>query len=220
MSSYAELAAINVNEHTEKKGGLTYLSWVWAVDQLFRADPDATWVYLDPDIYQDGTMMVYCRVRAFNKERQAQLPVMDYKNRAIAHPDAFSINTAMQRCLVKAIALHGLGLYIYAGEDLPAGEEKEEEAPAKRPNTARQVAVDALEAMSPDQQDFLRTHAAEIERRVGLKGNVIAYLEEQHFDTEEQLALWALLPSGVRSYIKTQKEMVAMNSAAKAMKDR
>jgi hypothetical protein len=64
-------------------------------------------------------MMVFCAVTAFGKTMTAQLPVMDHKNKAIPNPDAFEVNKAMQRCLAKAIALHGIGLYIYAGEDLP-----------------------------------------------------------------------------------------------------
>jgi hypothetical protein len=69
--------------------------------------------------------MVVCTVIAFGKAMTMQLPVMDNRNKAIANPDAFAVNTAMQRCLVKAIALHGLGLYIYAGEDLPMAAPKE-----------------------------------------------------------------------------------------------
>src|SRR6185437_1946882 len=65
--------------------------------------------------YADGVLHRH----AFGKSMTAQLPVMDHRNKAIANPDAFAVNTAMQRCLAKAIALHGLGLYIYAGEDLP-----------------------------------------------------------------------------------------------------
>jgi len=118
ISNYARLAAINVNSRTEKKGKLTYLSWAWAVDQLLRAEPTATWEYGNPVLFGD-TMMVFCAVTAFGITRQAQLPVMNHKNEPISSPDAFAVNTAMQRCLAKAIALHGLGLYIYAGEDLP-----------------------------------------------------------------------------------------------------
>jgi hypothetical protein len=65
------------------------------------------------------TMMVFCSVTAFGKTMTAQLPVLDYQNKAIKNPSAMDVNTAMQRCLAKAIALHGIGLYIYAGEDLP-----------------------------------------------------------------------------------------------------
>lgn len=122
-SPFLQLAAINVNEHTEKKNGLTYLSWAWAVDQLMRKDPHANWDYLEPLRFGE-TMMVRCSVTAFGKTMTAQLPVMNHKNQPIANPDAFQVNTAMQRCLVKAIALHGLGLYIYSGEDLPL-EDKE-----------------------------------------------------------------------------------------------
>lgn len=116
--SYLELRKINVNEHTEKKGKFTYLSWAWAVDQLLQKDPLATWDYQSPMAFGD-TLMVFCSVTAFGKTMTAQLPVLNAQNKAIANPDAFAVNTAMQRCLAKAIALHGIGLYIYAGEDIP-----------------------------------------------------------------------------------------------------
>jgi hypothetical protein len=118
---FAALAAININDKTEKKNGLTYLSWAWAVDQLMRRDPSASWTFGEP-VRWNETVMVSCTVTAFNKPMTAHLPVMDHRNKAIPNPDAFQANVAMQRCLVKAIALHGLGLYIYAGDDLPAGE--------------------------------------------------------------------------------------------------
>lgn len=121
-SAFERLAAINVGPHTEKKNGLTYLSWAWAWDQLLRQDPTASYEYLEPKSFGGDTWMVYCAVTAFGVTRTAHLPVMDHRNKAIANPDAFAINTAMQRALVKAIALHGLGLYIYAGEDLPLSE--------------------------------------------------------------------------------------------------
>jgi hypothetical protein len=116
--SYLELRKLNVNEHTEKKGKFTYLSWAWAVDQLLQADPMATWDYQAPMQFGD-TLMVFCSVTAFGKTMTSQLPVLNAQNKAIANPDAFAVNTAMQRCLAKAIALHGIGLYIYAGEDIP-----------------------------------------------------------------------------------------------------
>jgi hypothetical protein len=116
--SYLELRKINVNEHTEKKGKFTYLSWAWAVDQLLQADPMATWDYQAPMQFGD-TLMVFCSVTAFGKTMTSQLPVLNAQNKAISNPDAFAVNTAMQRCLAKAIALHGIGLYIYAGEDIP-----------------------------------------------------------------------------------------------------
>jgi len=118
MTKFLELRKINVNEHTEKKGKFTYLSWSWAVDQLLQQDPAATWTYGEP-IYFAETLMVFCSVTAFGKTMTAQMPVINNQNKAIQNPDAMAVNTAMQRCLVKAIALHGLALYIYSGEDLP-----------------------------------------------------------------------------------------------------
>ena len=121
MKTFNDLRTINVNEHTERKGKFTYLSWAWAVDQLLQLDPIATWEYKDP-VYFAETLMVFCSVTAFGKTMTAQLPVMNNMNKAIQNPDSMAVNTAMQRCLAKAIALHGLGLYIYAGEDIPQEE--------------------------------------------------------------------------------------------------
>jgi len=143
-SAYLRLASINVNDKTEKKQNLTYLSWAWAVDQLLRADPAATWSYGEPMVYGNATMMVFCTVNAFGKNMTAQLPVMDHRNKPIPEPDSFQINTAMQRCLAKAIALHGLGLYIYAGEDLPYEEEKPEPPKPKVSVEDLQKAKEAL----------------------------------------------------------------------------
>ena len=89
-SSFIRLAAINVNDHVEKKQGLSYLPWAWAVDQLLRADPTATWEYRDcngaPHLtLADGTAMVFCTVTAFGQSRTMQLPVMDHRNRAIVN---------------------------------------------------------------------------------------------------------------------------------------
>ena len=133
ISPFERLAALDCKPYIEKKGNLSYLSWAWAVDQLLRADPTASWSYGEPQRFGE-TMMVFCTVTAFGKPRTMQLPVMDHRNKAIPNPDAFAVNTAMQRALVKAIALHGLGLYIYAGEDVPragganeAGDDEQDE---------------------------------------------------------------------------------------------
>lgn len=118
MTTYNEIRKINVNEFVDKKGKFTYLSWAWAVDQLLQLDPKATWDYQAPMQFGD-TLMVFCSVTAFDKTMTSQLPVLNHQNKAISNPNAMDVNTAMQRCLAKAIALHGLGLYIYAGEDVP-----------------------------------------------------------------------------------------------------
>jgi len=122
---FSDLNKINVSAKIEKKNNLSYLSWAWAVEQLLLNDSTATWEYKPHQMWGE-TVMVFCTVKAFGIERTAQLPVMDHRNKAISNPDAFAVNTAMQRCLAKAIALHGIGLYIYAGEDIPdEGQSKE-----------------------------------------------------------------------------------------------
>ena len=119
MSLFETLSKTNVNEYTEKKGQFTYLSWAFAVQELLKVCPEATWEMLEPTVYPDGTMVVWCRITAEGIIRTAYLPVMDNRNKAIVKPNAMDVNKAMQRCLAKAISLMGLGLYIYAGEDLP-----------------------------------------------------------------------------------------------------
>ena len=118
MKTFNELRLINVNEHTERKGKFTYLSWTWAVDQLLQNDPSATWTFGDP-VYFNESVMVFCTVTAMGKSMTCQMPVINNMNKAIANPNAMDVNTAMMRCLVKCISLFGIGLYIYAGEDLP-----------------------------------------------------------------------------------------------------
>jgi hypothetical protein len=124
MNNFEKLAKIDVSKYVEKKQNLSYLSWAWAVDQLMRADPEANWQFNTPQVYGE-TMMVSCTVTAFGKPITMHLPVMDHRNQAIKQPDAFQVNKNMMRCLVKAIACHGLGLYIYAGEDVPMEPEPE-----------------------------------------------------------------------------------------------
>ena len=118
-----DLLKINVNEHTEKKNGLTYLSWAWAWREALKADQSATFDVqtFEGKPYMDvnGTGMVWVTVTMFGQPRTCMLPVMDYKNKPILNPDAFAVNTAIMRCMTKALALHGLGIYIYAGDDLP-----------------------------------------------------------------------------------------------------
>ena len=119
MRTYSDLRKINVNEHLEKKGNLSYLSWAWAVDYLLQEDSTAWWEFEEPMQFGD-TVMVRCKLHAFGKTIQMHLPVMDNRNNAVKSPDSRKISDAMMRCLTKAIACFGIGLYVYAGEDLPS----------------------------------------------------------------------------------------------------
>ena len=132
---FVELNNINVNGKTEKKNGLTYLSWAWAWGEVKKLHPDATYtIYENADglfYHTDGrTCWVKTGVTVNGVEHIEYLPVMDFKNRSIPveQVTSFDVNKAIQRSLTKAVARHGLGLYIYAGEDLP-----ESEAPEEKP---------------------------------------------------------------------------------------
>ena len=129
-----ELLMINVNDKTEKKNGMTYLSWAWAWTEVLKADPaanfevkmfpDGTGIGMTPVMSVGDTAMVWVTCTVFGKAMTCQLPVLDFRNKPISHPNAMDVNTAIMRCLVKAIALHGLGLYIYSGEDMPLEDTK------------------------------------------------------------------------------------------------
>ena len=138
-----DLLVLNVNEHTEKKNGLTYLSWAWAWTEALKADPAATFkveMFGDKCYMEiNGTAMVWVTVTLFGKPMTCQLPVMDYKNKAIPNPDAFAVNTAIMRCMTKALSLHGLGLYIYAGEDIPEEDAKPQVKEEVKPESKRTV---------------------------------------------------------------------------------
>lgn len=138
MSVFETLNSINVNGHTEKKNGLTYLSWAWAWGEVKKAYPDATYTIYENAAgmfyHTDGrTAWVKTGVTIEGIEHIEYLPVMDFKNKSIPLDQltSFDVNKAIQRSLTKACARHGLGLYIYAGEDLPESEQTPVERPIK-----------------------------------------------------------------------------------------
>jgi len=148
----SDLLKINVNDHTERKGNLTYLSWAWAWAEVLKIDPAAVWHAYETDglpvvYFKDDTAMVRVGVTINDNHKSCVLPVMDNRNRAIQNPDAFAINTAIMRCLAKAIAMHGLGLYIYAGEDLPEGEKAQPTAEPNPEVLAQIAACDSKKAL-------------------------------------------------------------------------
>lgn len=149
LNYFAKLSAINVSEHIEKKGEFSYLSWPFAVQQLRNFDEKATWEVkrFDNNLpYQKTELGVFVEVTVtVQGVALSQIhPVLDAKNRPLLEPSAFDINTSIQRCLVKAIALHGLGLNVYAGEDLPEGETPRPVATVKPPHLNRPSEVELL----------------------------------------------------------------------------
>jgi hypothetical protein len=193
------LLKLNVNEHTEKKGNLTYLSWAWAWAEALKADSSASFKvemfgeYLDR-CYMDinGTAMVFVTVTMFGKPMMCQLPVMDHRNKPITNPDAFAVNTAIMRCMTKALSLHGLGLYIYAGEDLPESD-----------------GTTAL-SLSDTTELPLEEKIAYAIRALHDKGDLAGMYGEWESiaDNEVRLSVWAMLKpdTKVRSAIKAYKE--------------
>ncbi|MDA1657904.1 Sak single strand annealing protein [Bacillus cereus group sp. TH150LC] len=125
---FSKLAQIDCTEHVEKKGRFNYLSWAWAVKKLREVDPTATWEVKRfdgaPYLKTDCGYFVEVEVNVQGIPLSQIHPILNNQNKPIAEPNSFDINTSIQRCLVKAIALHGLGLYIYAGEDLPEIQEE------------------------------------------------------------------------------------------------
>ena len=128
VSTFEALNKVDVSEYTKKKGRFSYLSWCFAVRELLKVCPTATWE-VHTFLGTDGTKQPYMKngtgayvqvtVNVEDVLRTQIHPVLDNRNNTIKNPNAFEVNTSIQRCLAKAIALHGLGLYIFAGEDLP-----------------------------------------------------------------------------------------------------
>lgn len=144
MNTFEALNSVNVSDKTETKNGLTYLSWAWAWGELKKRYPDSYYtVYENPQGYNyftDGrTCWVKTGVTLVDCDKSIELieylPIMDFRNKSISADavTSYDVNKSIQRSLTKAIARHGLGLYIYAGEDLPEGEQAPktaEKAPA------------------------------------------------------------------------------------------
>lgn len=133
---WADLSPINVNEHVQKKGNLSYLSWTWAWSTLMEKYPEAYYVFQDNRL-EDGSVMVECVLTIHEGEEVATrtmwLPVMDHKNKAINNPNARDISDTRMRCLVKCLAMYGLGFYIFSGSDIPQAEVEEQSQPIDGP---------------------------------------------------------------------------------------
>ena len=146
MSVFETLNAINVNDKTEKKNGLTYLSWAWAWGEAKKVYPESTYTIYENNAgwnyFTDGkTCWVKTGVTIEGLEHIEYLPVMDYSNKSITvdNVTSFDVNKTIQRSLTKALARHGLGLYIYAGEDLPDTEETAKPEPKPEPKAKEVV---------------------------------------------------------------------------------
>lgn len=203
----SDLLKINVNDHTERKNGLTYLSWAWAWAEVLKIDPQATWEAheysgLPCIVMPDSSCMVKVSVTIKGHTKSSLLPVMNHRNQAIKNPDAFAINTAIVRCLTKAVSMHGLGLYIYAGEDLPESEEAPKKAEPIQIKGVTPLAG-ALESLPEDEQPYIRELAEDVVKAFSNSPkSAQERIEIDSLDSDQKAALWSLLPSHVRSGLK------------------
>lgn len=225
----SDLLSINVNSHVEKKNNLTYLSWAWAWSEVLKHDPEATWEaveYGQPDgttspcMYMGGgSAMVKTKVTIKGKTRYCLLPVMDHRNKAILNPDAFAINTAIMRCMTKAISMHGLGLYIYAGEDLPEADKpdsNEVKPPTPKGNLKITPTMGVMATLPADRQAVLHDCADAMRERY-VADDVIGAFEIyiSVTDGEEKVALWGALgaDSKLRAAVKKHGESLRLETA-------
>jgi hypothetical protein len=206
----SDLLKINVNDHTERKNGLTYLSWAWAWAEVLKIDPQATWEAIEfngfpASFAPDGSALVKTVVSIKGHSKSCWLPVMNHRNQAIKNPDAFAINTAIVRCLTKCISMHGLGLYIYAGEDLPEEEQEARIKPVKHSPVADVVLDDDSAARV---QEIVTDMVIAFDAGRELE---IIELAAMLTDSEEKIYAWKLLAphSKIRALIKANTKQTA-----------
>ena len=162
---FIKLSSIDVRPMLSQKGNFAYLSWPFAVAELRKADPQATWEVKRwgdlPYLQCELGYFVEVAVTAFGVTLSQLHPVLDGKNRPILSPSCFDINTSIQRALVKGAALHGIGLSVYAGEDLTTFAEPTEPpapppaAPAHPPHR-RPALKQVGSGLSSQQQEQVR----------------------------------------------------------------
>lgn len=170
-SLFDTLSKVNVNDKTEKKGKFTYLSWAFAWGELKKVAPDAKVIVYHnekdnmPYFESEAGVLVKVGVEVNGIEHISYLPLMDFKNKSISKDsfDMMDVNKAIQRATVKAIGLHGLGLYIYAGEDLPEEEGEvvkttsRKKTEVKKESTIEEVPTELVaEASSKKKRGFRR----------------------------------------------------------------
>lgn len=215
---FTELYRVDVSAHIEKKSGFSYVSWPFAVAELRKRHPTATWevVRFDGLPFLKSPVGYFVEVAVtVNAVRLSQIhPVLDHANRPIKEPTAFHINTSIQRALVKAIALHGLGLFVYAGEDLPEDATEGKARAAKDGDNGSPGAI-IFRNLPPEIQDMLRKQAPHIDGAMPNVDRAIQLIEmavdnwPDADQNEVKTGLWHLLDSKTRSAIKAHMKETA-----------
>ena len=201
-TSFVEINKIDVSEHVEQKMNLSYLSWAWAHQEMKKIDeiaeikihefPDtdalielaSKGVAITPELaesitanYKKDKAGAYVKVSVtLNGRTETEyLPVMDFKNKSMVNPTSMDVNKAHKRCFVKALALHGLGLYIYAGEDLP-----EKEPPKKISDTQAKSLTTLIKSVAKEADKTEAQMRALIFKKQNLKGKVEDLTEDDY----------------------------------------
>lgn len=214
---FEHFSKMDVSDHVEKKMGLSYLSWAWAWTIIKSYDYDAKREYTKFDELMNGQntgrkvdymktdtgTYVECTLTIKGHSETETLFVMDYKNKAVINPDQAQINKAKQRCFVKAAALFGLGLNLYAGEDLPVASEDKPQQPAKAKTTTIKPAQHKAPAKQPDEleakRDLIKRYYAGAVEQLGKENADIAFKKAQ--DTLQADDVYMLNIDGMNNFI-------------------
>lgn len=198
---FSELYKVNVNDKVEKKNGLSYVSWCWAWAEVKKRHPDATFTIYERDgqygpvnYFTDGrTCWVKTGLTINGIEHIEELPVMDFKNRSIPLEAVTSmdVNKAIQRSLTKAAARHGLGLYIYAGEDLPEGEDEPQKPAGYDKAAALSMAMTKLR-LNPGRKEDLESFGRML-KDAQAAGKVAPKLLKDMSEEEHRAAMEAIV---------------------------
>ena len=229
-NSYIALSRKDVTAGVERKGNLDYLSWAYAWNALCEEHPDANFYFAEPATYPDGSVMVKAVVTVGEKTHEMTLPVMNHRNQAIQNPNARDISDAQMRCLVKCIALFGLGIGLYLGDlkhvvqhtdfekaqqFIDAGDymglhqlikglsEKDQvELFNAAPSGAKTAFKDAHRATMKQAEEFLSSVAEAIGEAVTQSDGVLLAETIDELTTYERTAVWARLDGAQQEAVK------------------
>ena len=234
VSNWRKLSRVDVSHGVEvKHGGLSYLSWSVAWASLMDEFPKATYEWLEPINLADGTVMVRCTVTVDDLTHEMQLPVLDHRNKPLSSPNAFDYNSAQMRCLVKCIAMHGIGISLYLGNmKTVVGESGYEKAQAlidagdavafhqfinslseveqvdlfnSAPPGKKTAYKDAHRAMLKQAEQFFTEVKTAIEEAIANEDSMLLAETVNELTTYERQALWARLDATQQSEMKRIK---------------
>lgn len=179
MLDFNKVSNIDVSKMTEEKNGLTYLSWAMAWKEFCKVYPNARYEIVKNEknlpYFKDDEVgyMVYTRVTVDELTHEMWLPVLDLKNKPMMKPNMFDINKTVMRCLTKNLAMFGLGLHVYTGEDLPSEDDTPEPKQPKKKEKPIERNVEEL-----DRQAMLKEIPIKLQnKQVGYYENVLKFFK-------------------------------------------